>query len=306
MKTKQKIFTAFILNFFFSIFELVGGFLTGSVAIASDAIHDFGDALSIGISYFLEKLSNKKPNKKYTYGYLRFSVLGGFITTIILLISSIIVIYSSILKFINPTPINYDGMLIFALIGFIVNVIAGYFTHGGHSINQKAVNLHMLEDALGWLIVLIGALVIKFTNLYIIDPILSIILAVFIIVNAIKNLKEIANVFLIKTPKNVCIDDILEHLKGVDGVIDVHHLHVWTLDGEVNLATVHIVAKEYDANIKNAVKEEFIEHGINHVTIEFETSNEACNSSCCDIKKSEESHATCSHHHHHPSSHHHH
>lgn len=305
MKTKQKIFTAFILNFFFSIFELIGGFLTGSVAIASDAIHDFGDALSIGISYFLEKVSNKKPNKKYTYGYLRFSVLGGFITTVILLVSSIIVIYSAILKFINPTPINYDGMLIFALIGFIVNVIAGYFTHGGHSINQKAVNLHMLEDALGWLIVLVGALVIKFTNLYIIDPILSIILAVFIIVNAIKNLKEIANVFLIKTPKNVDIDCILEHLKGVDGVIDVHHLHVWTLDGEVNLATVHIVAKEYDANIKNTVKEEFIEHGINHVTIEFETSNEACNSSCCNIKKSEESHA-CSHHHHHASSHHYH
>ncbi len=305
MKSKQKIFIAFILNLFFSIFELVGGFLTGSVAIASDAVHDFGDALSIGISYFLEKLSNKKPNKKYSYGYLRFSVLGGFITTLILLISSIIVIYSAILKFIKPTPINYDGMLIFAIIGFAVNVIAGYFTHGGHSINLKAVNLHMVEDALGWLIVLIGALVIKFTNLYIIDPILSILLAVFIIINAVKNLKEIANVFLIKTPKNVCIDGILKHLKDIDGVIDAHHLHVWTLDGEVNLATLHIVVNEYDAKIKNAVKEELFEHGISHATIEFETLNESCQETLCNVKKCEDSHHSL-HHHHHSLHHHHH
>ena len=216
MKTKRNIFIAFILNLLFSIFELIGGFLTGSVAITSDAIHDFGDATSIGTSFFLEKLSDKKPNHKYTYGYARFSVLGGLITTLILLISSIIVIYNAILRIINPTIINHDGMLIFAIIGLIVNLIATYFTHGGHSINQKAVNLHMLEDVLGWLVVLIGAIVIKFTNFYIIDPILSIVVALFVIINSIKNLIQIMNIFLIKTPKNIDINEITEHILKVD------------------------------------------------------------------------------------------
>ena len=195
MKTKRNIFIAFILNLSFSIFELVGGFLTGSVSIFSDAIHDFGDATSIGASYFLEKLSNKKPNKKYTFGYARFSVLGGSITTFILLISSTIVIYNAVLRIINPIEINYNAMLIFAIIGLVVNLIATYFTHGGHSINQKAVNLHMLEDVLGWLVVLIGAIVIKFTAFYIIDPILSIIVALFVIFNSMKNLIQIMDIF---------------------------------------------------------------------------------------------------------------
>ena len=299
MKAKQKIFIAFILNFFFSIFELVGGFLTGSVAIASDAVHDFGDALSIGISYFLEKLSIKKPNSKYNYGYLRFSVLGGLITTVILLISSIIVIYSAILKFINPTIINYNGMLIFAIIGFTVNVIATYFTNGGSSINQKAVNLHMVEDALGWLIVLIGALVIKFTGFYIIDPILSIILAVFIIINAIKNLKEICDIFLLKTPKSINLDEILHHLKHIDGVIDAHHLHVFTLDGTTLISTVCVRVNSYCEHIKEIVKQELLEHGIAHSTLEFELAGEEvkeCNlvdTASANLK----THACCHHHH---------
>ena len=146
MKTKGKIFIAFILNFFFSIFEFIGGIITGSVAIASDAVHDFGDALSIGISYFLEKLSGKKPNEKYTYGYARFSVLGGLITTLILLVSSIIIIYNAILRIITPTVIDYDKMIIFAIVGLIVNLVATYFTHGGKSINQKAVLIFCLQN----------------------------------------------------------------------------------------------------------------------------------------------------------------
>ncbi|MBR5439890.1 MAG: cation transporter [Clostridia bacterium] len=297
MRTKQKIFIAFILNFFFSIFEMIGGFITGSVAITSDAVHDFGDALSIGISYFLEKFSNKKPNKKYNYGYLRFSVLGGLITTVILLISSIIVIYSAILKFINPATVNYNGMLIFAIIGFTVNVIATYFTHGGSSINQKAVNLHMIEDALGWLIVLIGAIVIKFTKFYIIDPILSIILALVIIINAVKNLKEITNIFLVKTPKSVKIDEILEHLKHIDGVVNAHHLHVFTLDGEVNAGSVCITVNEYCSHIKENVKEELYEHGIKHATVELELSSEQIKE--CNLIDEKGARSCCHRHHHH-------
>ncbi len=295
MKTKRKIFIAFILNFVFSIFEFFGGLITGSVAIASDAVHDFGDALSIALSYFLEKTSGKKPNEKYTYGYARFSVLGGLITSVILLIGSFIVIYNAILRLLNPTPINYDGMIIFAVVGFIVNLCATYFTHGGHSINQRAVNLHMLEDVLGWLIVLIGAIVMRFTNLFIIDAVLSIAVAVFIVINCLKNLKQILDIFLIKTPKNIDIKELIEHLRGIDGVIDVHHIHAWTLDGEITCATLHVVVENYDEKIKNEVKEEFIEHGISHVLVEIETERENCQEKNCIIKKT----SGCCHHHHH-------
>ena len=291
MKSKTKILIAFILNLFFSIFEFIGGIITGSIAITSDAVHDFGDAITIGVSYFLETVSNRKADKKYTYGYLRFSVLGGLITTIILLISSGIVIYNAILRFINPNTINFNGMIVFAIVGLVVNLIATYFTHGGRSINQKAVNLHMLEDVFGWLIVLVGAVIIKFTDFYIIDPILSILVSIFIIINVVKNLKEITDIFLIKTPKSIDIDEIIEHVKKIEGVIGVHHVHVWTLDLQINCATLHVVVKEINSSIKTKVKEELKEHGISHVTIEMEKEDEICTELNCEIKRQE-----CCHH----------
>ena len=294
MKTKRKIFIAFILNLLFSIFELVGGFITGSVAISSDAIHDFGDAISIGGAYFLEKISDKKPNKKYTYGYVRCSVLGGLLTTLILFCGSLIIFYNAVIRIITPRQIDYNAMLIFAFVGVVVNLFATYFTHGGKSINQKAVNLHMLEDVLGWMVVLIGAVIMRFTDLYIIDPILSIALAMFIIFNCIKNLKQILDIFLIKTPSQIDILKLLEHIKRIEGVIDVHHVHVWTLDGEINCATMHIVVKEYNSEIKNLVKAEMEEHGISHITIELETDEENCEENTCVIKKSVRH---CHHHH---------
>ena len=177
MKTEKRILIAFVLNILFSLFELVGGLLTGSIAILSDSLHDLGDALSIGISYFLEKKSKQKPNNTYTYGYVRFSVVGSIITTTILFIGSIFVIYEAIIRIINPIEINYNGMLIISIIGVVVNLIATLVTEEGHSLNQKAVNLHMLEDVLGWIIVLIGSIIMKFTSIAIIDPILSILVA---------------------------------------------------------------------------------------------------------------------------------
>ena len=165
MKTEKNILIAFILNFAFSIFEFLGGIFTGSVAIISDAVHDIGDAASIGISFFLEKKSNQQPNEAYTYGYARYSVLGGIITTVILLLGSVIVISNAISRIISPTEINYNGMIIFAIVGVCVNLCAALFTREGGSLNQRAVNLHMLEDVLGWIVVLIGAIVMHFTGL---------------------------------------------------------------------------------------------------------------------------------------------
>jgi len=294
MKTEKNILVAFLLNILFSIFEFFGGLLTNSVAIISDSVHDFGDALSIGISYFLEKKSKQKPDEKYTYGYTRYSVLGATITTTILIIGSVIVLISAIKRIINPETINYNGTIIFAIFGVIVNFLAAYFTRKGDSINQKAVNLHMLEDVFGWVIVLIGSIVMKFTNLTIIDPILSILVAIFILVNAIKNLKAVLDLFLEKTPNNISINEIKEHLLKIDNIIDVHHIHVWSIDGFHNYATMHVVVKKETKNLKEQIREELKEHKINHVTIEIEKENEKCKETNCNCNVKIEHH----HHHH--------
>ncbi len=295
MKTQNNILIAFILNLFFSIFEFIGGIFTGSVAIISDAIHDIGDAASIGISYFLEKKSKKQPDDIYTYGYARYSVIGGVITTMILLFGSVAVIINATKKIINPTEINYNGMIIFAVVGVIVNFTAAYFTREGDSINQKAVNLHMLEDVLGWSVVLIGAMIMRFTDFKILDPVMSIGVAIFILINAIKTLKEVIDLFCEKIPNGISTDEIKEHLLEIDGVIDVHHIHIWSIDGNSNYATMHIVTNGEAQKIKHKVKEELEEHGISHSTLELENENE----NCCDKECKVEHHHSHSHHHHH-------
>jgi len=291
MKSDKKILIAFLLNLFFSIFEFIGGIFTNSISIISDSIHDFADSISIGISYILEKLSKKKPNKKYTYGYLRYSVLGAFLTTLILLSGSILVIYNGIKRIINPVTVNYSGMIIFALVGVIVNLIAAYFTREGDSLNQKSVNLHMLEDVFGWLIVLIGAIIMKFTDISIIDPIMSIVVAIIIFINAFKNMKSIIDIFLEKVPSEISIEEIKKCILDIEGVVDIHHLHIWSLDGCNNYATMHVVT-DNNNKIKHIIREKLEEFNISHVTIELEDSKELCDEKNCSTKK-------LKHHHHH-------
>ncbi len=297
MKTKRNILIAFILNLSFSIFEFLGGIFTGSVSIISDAVHDLGDAASIGVSYFLERKSQKAPDEKYTYGYTRYSILGGFITTVILLFGSVAVIYNAINRILNPTDINYDGMIIFAVFGVLINFFAALFTSHGDSINQKAVNLHMLEDVLGWIIVLVGAVVMRFTDISILDPIMSIGVSVFIFINALKNLKEILNLFLEKAPEGIDTEELKEHILEIDGVLDVHHIHLWSMDGQNTFATMHIVTDCEPCKIKEKVREELHEHSVVHATIETETSLENCENRECKVHLN--SNSTHSHHHHH-------
>ena len=294
-KTEKNILIAFLLNLTFSAVEFAGGIITGSVAILSDSIHDLGDALSIGLSFSLEKKSKKEPDEKFTYGYMRYSVLGSVITTVILLFGSLAVIYNAVMRIISPAEINYDGMIVFAVIGAAVNFIAAYFTKEGDSLNQKAVNLHMLEDVLGWVVVLIGAIIMRFTDIGIIDPLMSIGTSLFILINATKNLKEVLGIFLEKTPDGVDINELKEHLTEIDGVLDVHHIHIRSIDGYNNYITLHVVAKGDSHNIKHKIREELSEHGINHATIELESEHEHCHEKECHI----EHHETGHHHHHH-------
>lgn len=299
MKTQKNILIAFILNLGFSVFEFFGGVVTGSVAILSDAVHDLGDAASIGISYFLEKKSRKQPDDRYTYGYVRYSVIGSVITTFILLFGSVMVVYNAVNKIIEPTQINYDGMIVFAVVGVCVNLVAAFMTRDGDSLNQRAVNLHMLEDVLGWVVVLVGAIIMRFTDFALIDPIMSIGVAAFIFVNAIRNLKEVIDLFLEKTPRGMDLSEIREHVTCIEGVLDVHHIHIWSIDGQNNYATMHVVTNRDPHEIKEAIREELQEHGIGHVTLELETEGEFCHEEQCRVEEQE----GFGHHHHH---HHHH
>ena len=297
MKNEKNILIAFILNLSFSVFEFVGGIFTNSVAIISDSIHDIGDAVSIGVSYFLEKKSKKQPDNIYTYGYLRYSVIGSVITTLILLVGSVLVIINAVNRILNPQEINYNGMIIFAVIGVAVNFLAAYFTRDGDSLNQKAVNLHMVEDVLGWMVVLIGAIVMRFTDFLLIDPILSIAVAVYIFIHAFSHLKEALDLFLVKIPEGIEIDEIKHHLLEIDGVLDVHHIHVWSMDVNQNYATMHVVTNGNHLKIKKAIKEELFEHGIVHATLELESEKEHCEDKHCHTHSSSKHHHHAHHHH---------
>ena len=292
-KTEKNILIAFVLNISFSIFEFFGGLFTNSVAILSDSIHDLGDALSIGISYFMERKSKKSADNKYTYGYIRYSVLGGVITTIILIVGSILVIIGAIKRLFNPVEVNYNGMIIFAIVGVVLNFLAAYITREGDSINQKSVNLHMLEDVFGWIVVLVGAIIMNFTDIRMIDSIMSIGVALFILINAFKNLRQVLDLFLEKTPKDVDIDKLKKHLLKIDGVDDIHHIHVWSIDGFNNYATMHIVTKSKNIKkVKYMIREELEDHNICHAIIE--TEDEVCDDKECHVEFKEKTH----HHHH--------
>ena len=185
----------------------------------------------------------------------------------------------------------------FAIFGVIVNFIAAIFTRGGDSLNQKAINLHMLEDVLGWIVVLLGAIIMKFTNIVLIDPIMSLGVALYILINAVKNLYEATSVFLDKAPENIDIDEVINHILNIDEVIDVHHIHIRSIDGHNNSATMHIVTSGDSCKIKEKVREELREHGIAHATLELETVGEECGCKQCNIEfKGSSAHQ---HHHHH-------
>jgi cobalt-zinc-cadmium efflux system protein len=190
-------------------------------------------------------------------------------------------------------------MIIFAIVGVCVNLCAAFFTREGDSLNQKAVNLHMLEDVLGWIVVLMGAIVMRFTNFAIIDPVMSIGVAVFILINAVETLKEAMVLFLEKAPSTIQIEEIKEHVTEIEGVLNVHHIHIWSMDGHNNYATMHVVTNGDPHEIKDKIRQELKEHGIGHATLELEREGEHCHEEHCRVEHG----AEAGHHHHH---HHHH
>lgn len=294
MKTQRNIFLAFLLNLAFALFEFVGGLFTGSIAIASDAVHDLGDAVSIGLSWLLERKSRQTPDERYTYGYARFSVLGGLITTLILLVGSMTVSARAVYRLFHPTAIHYGGMIFLSAMGVCVNLLAAYITREGDSINQKAVNLHMLEDVLGWVVVFIGSIVMHFTGLWFLDPLMSIGVSLFLIFHAGKNLGRVLSLFLEKAPADLNSDVLRRQLLQIDGILDVHHIHIRSIDGVNHDAAMHIVTGADAHEMKHRVREALATLGIRHATLELEAPDEHCHHKSCPGVEAAEHH----HHHH--------
>lgn len=274
MKSLRKMCIAFLLNLAFSLIELFGGLWVGSVSILSDALHDFGDSISIGLSLVLERIGEKHPDTTHPYGYRRYSVLGSLLAAGLLCVSSLFVIIQGIRRLIAPLPLNQNGILLLAVFGLLINGAAALVTHGGKSLNQRSVSLHLLEDVLGWAAVLLGGVVIKLTGWVAIDPLLSIGIALWILLHAVKQLKEVLNIFLEKTPSDIDSAHIQACLESLETITDVRYLRIRSIDGIHAFASVHVVTDQDTSLTKNAVRSILSAHGIAASTIEISSPEE--------------------------------
>ncbi|MGC1242841.1 MAG: cation diffusion facilitator family transporter [Chryseosolibacter sp.] len=277
----KNIIVAFWLNTGFALLEIAGGFYTNSVAILSDAVHDLGDSLSLGFAYYFHKKSRQKGDEKFNYGYRRFSLLGAFINSMILIVSSVFIVRESILRVFQPEQPDTRGMMILAFVGIAVNGYALLRLRKGGSINEKVVALHFMEDVLGWVAVLVGSIVMTFADVPVLDPILSLLIAGYILFNVYKNLKATFRIFLQGRPESVDEEAIRKRILSIPGVRGLHDLHFWTLDGQYNVMTLHVVvAEDQTADqreyIKNEVKHTLQHLEIQHATVELESENSHC------------------------------
>lgn len=272
---------AFFLNLVFTIFEIIGGFWTNSVAILADAVHDLGDSLSLGLSWYLDKKSKQKGNRKFSFGFHRFSLLGALINGIVLVSGSLFILSETIPRLINPEHSNAKGMLVFAIVGILVNGAAVLKMKGGKTLNERVVRWHLLEDVLGWVSVLIVSIVLLFWDVHILDPILSILILAYVLFNVIKNLRETFLIFLQGVPPEIDLNNIEAQITKLDKVSSVHHTHIWSLDGEKHVLTIHVVILEVSSimeiiELKRKIKDMLREVPVAHATIEIEFENERC------------------------------
>ncbi|MDD2370429.1 MAG: cation diffusion facilitator family transporter [Firmicutes bacterium] len=270
---------AFFLNFSFTILEIIGGIWTNSMAILSDALHDLGDSLSLGIAWYLEKYSGKGSDYKFSYGYARFSLLGALLNSVILIVGSIIILTQSIPRIFYPQEVYPQGMFIFAIIGILINGLAVLRLSHGSSLNERVVSWHLLEDVLGWVVVLIGSIILMFVDIPWFDPALSVLITIYVLYNVFKNLKETLNIFLEGVPKSISIEKIENEICEKTNVIKAYHTHIWSLDGEKNLLSLHIIVSDSSTrediiDMKNQIRELMKENGIEHVTIEVDFKSE--------------------------------
>lgn len=277
----QRMGWAFLLNLSFSIIEFIGGWLTNSTAIMADAVHDLGDSLSIGSGWLLDRLGNRKPDSQFTYGYRRLSLVGALVNGLVLISGSIWVISEALPRLLDPVMPHTEGMIALAVLGVTVNSFAAYKLKAGKTLNEKILNWHLMEDVFGWLAVLLVALVMPIVDMPILDPLLSVGFTLFILINVVKTVLKTGRLFIQATPSANTVDTITQSLLSLDKVESVHHLHLWSLDGEQHVLTAHIRAYPLDSledysKLKETIHTALSSEDIAHTTIEIELSDERC------------------------------
>lgn len=282
--SQRNIAWAFFLNLGFALVELVGGIVFSSTAILADAVHDLGDSLAIGLAWWLEKIGGKSPDQRFTYGYQRFSLLAALCNGLILTGASIWVILLAVERLQNPVMPNATGMLGLAVLGVAVNGYAAWRLSYGKTLNERTLNWHMIEDVLGWVAILILAVVLHFVEWPILDPILSLVFTGFILLNVLRLLGATARVFFQGVPDTQLHQTISERLERFVEVKEVHHLHFWSLDGERHVLTAHLtlhktLSPDEQARLKVAIAEQLAEYQLAHTTIELEFPGELCRDS---------------------------
>ena len=278
---QENIKVAFFLNLFFAVAELIGGIYTNSIAILADALHDLGDSITLAISWRLEALSEKGEDSKFSYGYKRFSLLGALVSGVVMLIGSTFVVSEAMQRLITPQESNASGMLVFALAGIAVNGYAAFRTNKGKNLNSRMISWHLIEDLLGWVAVLIVSLILLFRPIKILDPILSLLVTAVVVYNVFRNLIKVLRLFLQGVPESLDVAAIEDEIRIMDKVKDIHHTHLWSLDGEQHVLTTHVVlcmeAKKEDIRaIKNKIRGLTDQYGLSHTTVEFEYLDDDC------------------------------
>jgi cobalt-zinc-cadmium efflux system protein len=281
LQNTRNIRFVFFLNLIFTLIEIAGGIWTNSVAILSDALHDLGDSLSLGLAWYLEKYSQKEKDKKYSYGYRRFSMLGALINTIILIVGSLIILSEAIPRIIRPEQADANGMALLALGGILVNGIAALRLSKSRSLNARMVAWHLLEDVLGWIAVLIVGIILIFKKIYILDPILSVLITSYVLFNVVRNLNKTLVLFMQAVPEGIDVSALEANILAIEKVKSIHHLHVWSLDGEHNVLTSHVVIESEStiADVQRVRKEiNALVAGMDfeHTAIQVECEGEAC------------------------------
>lgn len=274
MKSSKNMTIAFLLNFSFAIIEFIFGLLFHSSAVLADAIHDTGDALAIGLSTLFEKISTKKEDQKYTLGYKRYSLLGALLTSVILLIGSTLVIVENVPKLFAPERVNYDGMLVLGIFAIVVNTAASRVVSHGHSHNESILSLHFLEDILGWIAVIVVSLILRFTDWYFLDPLLSLIIAGFILSQALPKFWENIQIFLDHVPSDVDLGQLYQEIAALENVRAITQLNVWTTDGLEKFAMLHICLENPNllAETQIVLRQKLLAYGISKVTIQTDES----------------------------------
>ena len=272
MKTKHTVWLAFFLNLSYAIVEFIAGGIFGSSAVLADSIHDLGDAIAIGISAFLETISNREEDSHYTLGYKRFSLLGASVTAVILMTGSVLVILGNITKLFHPQPVNDEGILWLGIIAVSINVLASLVVRKGKTKNESILSLHFLEDTLGWVAVILMAIVLRFTDWYILDPLLSLVISIFILSKAIPRFWSTLKIFLDAVPEGVDIKQVKSDLEQLDHVTSINQLNLWTMDGLEKNAIVHVCLKEIEQMelCKESIRSKLKDCGFQNITIEID------------------------------------